>query len=156
MVEMYFLHQFRKRMIDLEMDFNIVIPGKLYTNNQSGVLSNTQTIDGDKIKTVRSKFPNKLSSFFNFGNVDILTEGDVGMMGAITMNFVTAPSEVAKDIESLLGEGSDTSVRRGLKTLANATAIKNTSQNTRANTQQRTETPRHSLDTREKIRDILR
>ena len=143
-------------MIDLEMDFNIVTPGKLYINNQSGVLSNTQTIDGDKIKTVRSRFPNKLSGFFNFGNVDILTEGDVEMMGTITMNFVTAPSEVAKDIESLLGEGSDTSVRRGLKTLANATAIKNTSQNTRANTQQRTETPRHSLDTREKIRDILR
>ena len=89
-------------MIDLEMDFNIVTSGKLYINNQTGVLSNTQMIEGDKIKTVRSSFPNKIASFFNFGNIDILTEGDMGMMGAITMFYVTSPGEVAKDIERLL------------------------------------------------------
>lgn len=44
--------------------------------NQSGVLSNTQTLESDKIKTIKSTFPSPIAGLFNYGNIDILTEGD--------------------------------------------------------------------------------
>jgi hypothetical protein len=34
-VEIYFLRYFRKRMMDLEMDYNVVVPGKIFFVNQS-------------------------------------------------------------------------------------------------------------------------
>lgn len=73
-LEVVFLKMYRKRMMDLEMDYNIVVPGKIYFVNQSGVLSTIQTIESDKIKTVKSSFPSKIASFFDYGTVDILTE----------------------------------------------------------------------------------
>lgn len=93
---------FRAKMINLEMDFNIVVPGRLFTINQTGILSNTQTLDGDKVKTVRATFPNKIASFFNYGNIDILTEGDEGTLGAITLYYVTSPKDIASDMENML------------------------------------------------------
>ena len=73
-IEIYFLRYFRKRMMDLEMDYNVVVPGKMYFVNQSGILSTIQTIESDKIKTVQSSFPSKIASFFNYGTINILTE----------------------------------------------------------------------------------
>lgn len=64
--EIHFLRQFRKRMMDMEMDFNIIVHGKIFFVNQSGLLSDIQTIESDKIKTIKSNFPNKIASFFNF------------------------------------------------------------------------------------------
>ena len=72
--EIVFLRMFRKKMIDLEMDFNIIVPGKIFFVNQTGVLSSVQSIESGKIKTVRSYFPSKIASFFNYGTIDILTE----------------------------------------------------------------------------------
>ncbi len=102
--EMYYLNKYRKHMIDLEMDFNVVVQGKMFFINQSGVLSNTQTLESDKIKTIKSTFPNALASFFNFGNIDILTEGDQGSLGAMQMFYVTSPAKVVNSIQTLLGE----------------------------------------------------
>ncbi len=86
------------------MDFNVVVQGKMFFINQSGVLSNTQTLESDKIKTIKSTFPNALASFFNFGNIDILTEGDQGSLGAMQMFYVTSPAKVVNSIQTLLGE----------------------------------------------------
>ncbi len=102
-MEIVFLKMFRKRMIDLEMDYNIIVPGKVFFVNQSGVLSSIQTIESDKIKTVRSSFPSKLASFFDYGTVDILTEWDSqAMLGTMSMYYVTDPDEVVASIQSLL------------------------------------------------------
>lgn len=72
--EIVFLRMFRKKMIDLEMDFNMIVPGKIYFVNQTGVLSSVQSIESAKIKTVRSIFPSKIASLFNYGTIDVLTE----------------------------------------------------------------------------------
>lgn len=102
-VEIILLKMYRKRMMDLEMDYNIIVPGKVYFANQSGILSSIQTIESDKIKTVRSSFPSKIASFFNYGTVDILTEGDTqAMMGTMSMYYVTNPDDVVANIQSLL------------------------------------------------------
>jgi hypothetical protein len=45
-------------MVDLEMDFNVVIPGKIFFINQSGIYMKTQSMNASKIKTIDCKIPN--------------------------------------------------------------------------------------------------
>jgi len=152
--EIIFLKMFRKRMMDLEMDYNVVVPWKIYFVNQSGVLSSIQTIESDKIKTVRSAFPSKIASFFNYGTVDILTEWDTqAMMGTMSMYYVTDPDWVVANIQSLLDEdkGKSGETRREAN-------IKNqdTSKTTSLVKENMESSRRHTVDTRERIRDVLR
>jgi hypothetical protein len=143
--EIVFLRIFRKKMIDLEMDFNMVVPGKIFFVNQTGVLSSVQSIESGKIKTVRSLFPNKIASFFNYGTIDILTEGDTtDMLGTMTMYYVTDPDGVVASIQTILKEARD---MEGTTIVESQTII---NENTRINSDE------HAFDTREKIRDVLR
>lgn len=106
-LEIHYIRRYRKRMMDLEMDFNVVVQGKIFFVNQKWVLSDTQTLESDKIKTIKSTFPNKLSSFLNVGNIEILTEWDTsysGYIGTITMYFVKNPVQVVNSMQVLLGE----------------------------------------------------
>jgi hypothetical protein len=43
-------------MINLEMDFKIVIPHQIIFYNQRGVLGSTQTMNANKIKTMNTKY----------------------------------------------------------------------------------------------------
>lgn len=144
-IEIVFLKMYRKRMMDLEMDYNVVVPGKIYFVNQSGVLSSIQTIESSKIKTVRSSFPNKISSFFNYGNVDVLTEGDnSSMMGTMSMYYVTDPDGVVANIQSLLDEEKEEMMKpTKAPTLPTHEELQNIG------------TKEHSYDTRSKVRDVL-
>lgn len=97
------LGRYRKKMIDLEMDYNIVIPGKIMFVNQSGMLSSVSTIESDKVKTVSAKYSGWIGSFFNYGTIEIMTEGDVSSTtGTLPMYYVTAPNETARLIQSML------------------------------------------------------
>jgi hypothetical protein len=44
-LQWFLLGRYRKKMIDLEMDYNIVIPGKIMFVNQSGMLSSVNTLE---------------------------------------------------------------------------------------------------------------
>ncbi len=44
-LQWFLLGRYRKKMIDLEMDYNIVIPGKIMFVNQSGMLSSVNTVE---------------------------------------------------------------------------------------------------------------
>ena len=102
-IEIILLKIYRNGMIDLEMDYNVIIPGKIYFVNQSGVLSSVQTIESEKIKTIRSLFPSRLASFFDYGTVDILLEGDTqSLLGTMSMYYVSDPDTVVAKIQSLL------------------------------------------------------
>lgn len=149
--EFILLGRYRKKMIDLEMDYNIIIPGKIFFINQTGVLSDTQTLDSDKIKTVRAKFPGKIASFFNYGNIDILTEGDSAMIGVMKMNFVTDPNAVVSNIQKLLVMREDNLIKK-----RNAIATKQQNGDNIHPELKQNQSSRHTLDTREKIRDVLR
>lgn len=156
LVEIYYLQQYRKRMMDLEMDFNIVVQGKIFFVNQTGVLSNTQTIESDKIKTIRSNFPNKLASFFNFGTIDILTEGDTGSLGALSMYFVTNPVKVVSSIQMLLGEvrSIPPNMRDEIQSNEVIIPVKNIAKKITNETED-TRIKLHTMDTRGKVRDII-
>ncbi len=144
-MEIFYLKMYRKRMMDLEMDYNIIVPGKVFFVNQSGVLSSIQNIESNKIKTVRSSFPNKIASFFNYGTIDVLTEGDTEMMmGTMSMYYVTDPDKVVASIQTVLREVKDF---RGTTIVESQTII---------NERDTITSDEHALDTREKIRDVLR
>lgn len=96
-----FLKMYRKRMIDLEMDYTIVSPGKVTFINQSGMLSQSQSVDGDKVKTVTSKYPSWIASFFHYGTIEVLTEGDA-LQGTTIIYFVPSPGETARFMEALI------------------------------------------------------
>lgn len=147
--EMMFLKMYRKKMIDLEMDYNIVVPGKIFFVNQTGVLSAVQTIESDKIKTVRSSFPSKIASFFNYGTVDVLTEGDnQAMMGTMSMYYVTDPDGVVANIQSLLDEKRGESTGKKIPLKQEILTEKIESKTTIG-------VKEHSYDTRSKVRDVL-
>lgn len=144
-IELVFLKMYRKRMMDLEMDYNVVVPGKIYFVNQTGVLSSIQTIESSKIKTVRSSFPSKISSFFNYGDVDVLTEGDNStIMGTMSMYYVTDPDGVVTSIQSLLDEEKE-EMRQPVAPMISPSQEE--LQNIGAK--------EHSYDTRSKVRDVL-
>lgn len=150
-IEIYFLSYFRKRMMDLEMDYNIVVPGKIFFVNQSGVLSAVQTIESDKIKTVSSSFPSKVASFFNYGTISILTEWDSqAMLGTMSMYYVTNPDGVVGNIQSLLDTGKAERINSAKP------RINITLEDVPTKAQATKHAPQHTIDTREKIRDVLR
>lgn len=126
--------------MDLEMDYNIFVPGKIFFVNQSGILSTIQTIDGDKVKTVQSIFPSKIASFFNYGTVHVLTEWDTAMIGTMNMYYVTNPDKAVAYIQELISIEEEEEVKW----------------NTKIKPSWLKEIDRHSIDTREKIRDVLR
>ncbi len=160
-IEFVLLGRYRKKMIDLEMDYNIVIPWKIFFINQTGVLSDTQTLDSDKIKTVRAQFPGKIASFFNYGNIDILTEGDTAMMGVMKMNFITDPNNVVSKIQKLLVMREENLLKKQWKAVSSQLSQQKKprvkgEKFSRVSHSQRNGSSRHALDTREKIRDVLR
>jgi hypothetical protein len=147
-IEMVFLKMYRKRMMDLEMDYNIVVPGKIFFVNQSGVLSSVQSLESDKIKTVRSAFPSKIASFFNYGNVEILTEWDnQAMMGTMSMYYVTDPDGIVTDIQSLLKEWK--SENNNSTTIIESQTVVTSDDGDISSRE-------YTVDTRSKVRDVLR
>ncbi len=151
-VEIGLLRQYRKRMMDLEMDYNVFIPWKIFFINQSSLLSTIQTIEWEKIKTVQSIFPSKIASFFNYGTINVLTEGDSAMIGTMSMYYVTNPDKAVSLIQSLVDEVKNTPIE--------TTVVSNLVQENELENKKPQEvklwSQRHSLDTREKIRDVLR
>lgn len=57
LIQLGLMSKFVRLMINLEMDFNVVVQGRIFFINQSGMYSDTQTLSGDKIKTIRSTYP---------------------------------------------------------------------------------------------------
>lgn len=107
-IQWILLWKYRKKMMDLEMDYNIVIPGKIMFVNQSGMLSSSQAVEGEKVKTVTAKYPSFISSFFQYGTIEIMTEwGDLNQ-GVTSMYFVPQPTETARLIQTLLAKDSNT------------------------------------------------
>ena len=162
--EIHFIRRYRKRIMDLEMDFNLIVQGKIFFVNQSGLLSDTQTIESDKIKTIKSTFPSKLASFFNYGNIEILAEGDNNHVGSMLMTFVKAPVNTVNSIQALLGEVRSIAPKLRAKAETNDVVRIIGKDNSPITSQPTEETKNtheealkmHAIDTREKIRDILR
>ncbi len=141
-IEIGLLRKYRKRMMDLEMDYNVFVPGKIFFINQSWLLSVVQSIEWDKIKTVQSIFPSKIASFFNYGTVHVLTEWDTAMIGTMSMFYVTNPDKAVANIQQLIDNKITESEPQWTTKVNHNKEIKH---NTKV----------HTVNTREKIRDVL-
>lgn len=102
-LQIHISSRFKKRMLDLEMDFAIVIPQKIIFYNQSNLKRSVQTINAEKIKTITSSHARLLWSVFNFWDITVLTEWDEADMWEMTMSYISSPSETVYEINELLG-----------------------------------------------------
>ena len=100
--QLMLLKRFEHLVIDLEMDFNIAVKGKIFFVNQTGMYSNINTLEGEKIKNIRSSYPNFLASFFHYGTLEVLTEGDETLMGHNIMQYVGEPERTVESMNSVI------------------------------------------------------
>lgn len=92
-----------KKYFDYKMDFCVITPQEIASYNQSGILRrNSRTIDADKIKTVSVDCSGFVKSFFNFGDIKFLSEGDAADGGDITLHFVFDPNETKNKVRNLI------------------------------------------------------
>lgn len=89
-------------MINTEMDFKIIVPGKILSFNQRGMFGDTQSMNSDKIKTMNTKYPWFLASFLNFWNVIVLSEWDLHNNGEMVIDYVWDPVKSVKEMEKVL------------------------------------------------------
>ncbi|MBW7954794.1 hypothetical protein H3C61_03195 [Candidatus Gracilibacteria bacterium] len=102
-VQLGLFYSYLLNMINLEMDFNIVIGEKIYFFNQRGVLGDSQNMNANKIKTMNTKYAGLIGSFFNYGEIIILSEGDNGdKTGEMRMAYIGDPTGSVKNIQKVL------------------------------------------------------
>lgn len=89
-------------MINQEMDFKVVIPGKILFYNQRGVFGDSQSMNAEKIKTINANHAGLFGSFINYGDVVVLTEGDQSGKGQMSMDYVGNPVAIVKEIQKVL------------------------------------------------------
>jgi hypothetical protein len=70
-IQLTVIHRIIRHLIDLEMDFGLVTVGKVLFINQHGLYAEINTVEADKIKSIRSSYPNPLASLMHFGTVKI-------------------------------------------------------------------------------------
>ena len=101
-LQLFVLGKFVSNMTNLEMDFTVAVPGQLYFVNQKGMYVEIQTLESDKIKTIKSSYPNFISSFFGYGNLEIMTEGDMSGLGTVIIEYVENPEATVQNVNTLL------------------------------------------------------
>lgn len=89
-------------MINQEMDFKIIQPWQIIFYNQRWVLWDSQNMNANKIKTMNTKYPGILGSFFNYWDILILTEWDQKDYGEMKMDYVWSPVKTVKEIQKVL------------------------------------------------------
>jgi len=100
--QLFLIGRFIKLIIDLEMDFNIAVKWRMIFVDQNGMFSDINTIDADKIKNIRSMYPNFIASFFHFGTIEVLTEGDQELLWHNKIEFVDRPERTVENINAII------------------------------------------------------
>ena len=101
--QIWLFYSYLTNMINLEMDFKIIIPWQILFYNQNWILWwNTQSMNADKIKTMNTKFAWILWSFFNYWNIIVLTEWDQWWNWEMVMDYTWNPTKTVKEIQKVL------------------------------------------------------
>lgn len=107
-VQLFLFYSYLKKMINLEMDFKIVVPGQIFFFNQNWLLWSSQTMNANKIKTMNTKYSGFLGSFFNYWDIVILTEWDQWWKWEMTMDYTWNPTRTVKEIKKVLDRDLET------------------------------------------------
>lgn len=130
-VQLWLFIGYLKNMVNLEMDFNIVVPEKIYFYNQAFLLGSSQSMNAEKIKTMNTVYPWYIASFFNYWNIIIFTEWDNETNNwQMAMSYIWHPNKAIKEIQTVLDnnlEQIEKDVNVLLKKLENEIWIPNAS-----------------------------
>lgn len=107
-IQLWLFYSYLLNMINQEMDFKIVKPGQIIFYNQRGVLWDSQSMNAHKIKTMNTKYPGILGSFFNYWDILILTEWDQKDNGEMKMDYIGNPTRTVKEIQKVLNNDLET------------------------------------------------
>ncbi len=90
------------RYFNYTLDYTIITPTYISSYDQQGIFNRKIiTIEPSKIKTINFSSHGIINSLFNFGNIDILLEGDENGKWEIIMNFIYDPEWVKRKIQEL-------------------------------------------------------
>lgn len=106
-IQLMLFYSYLAALINQEMDFKIVVPGQIIFYNQKWMLWDSQSMNASKIKTLNTKYPWLFGSFFNYGDVLILTEWDQKDNGEMKMDFIWNPTQTVKEIQKVLNNDLD-------------------------------------------------
>lgn len=129
-IQLGLFYSYLQNMMNLEMDFNVIIPGKILFYNQNGLLGTSQSMNAEKIKTMNTKYSGLFWSFFNYWDIIILTEWDKENNGEMKMDYIWNPIKTVKELQKVIGNDIKTmenDVNLLLKKLENEIGITNIS-----------------------------
>ena len=93
----------RRLSMNLELDFWLAVPGKVYIIDQTGLLSSKQSIVAVNIKTVEWVYKNILWSILWYWDVKFFLEGNIpDQKWVITLDYISNPRKTVDLINKTL------------------------------------------------------
>lgn len=101
-VQLLLFYSFLNKMINLEMDYKLVIPWKIFFYNQRWIFWDSQTMNSNKIKTINTKYSWILNSLFNYWDIIVLSEWDKENNWEMQMDYVGYPQKTVEEMNKVL------------------------------------------------------
>lgn len=102
LIQIYFNRLYNIQMINLDMDYILATKDQVYFLEQKAMYTDSRSLERDKIKTIRSTYPNFIASFFGFGDIAVLLEGGDDLThGIVQMQTIQAPEETVAHMYEL-------------------------------------------------------
>ena len=97
------MYHYRRRMINFDMTYTIVVPWEMYFVSQKWFISEIKTIESDIIRTIDWKYPNKFFfSVLDLWTIEIVTIWWMEQIWTIDMTFINKPELTAMNIKDIL------------------------------------------------------
>lgn len=94
---------YRRKMIDLQMDYIFVVPGKVYFIDQKGISERTEAMRlYTNLRLVVSSYPNWLGSLMNYGSIEIVAKNDFNTLNSFNMHYIDRPAETVVQINRFI------------------------------------------------------
>lgn len=99
----FMIMKHRRLSMNLELDFWLAVPGKVYIIDQTGLLSSKQSIVAVNIKTVEGVYQNMLGSILWYGDVKFFLEWNIpDQKWVITLDYISNPRKTVDFINKIL------------------------------------------------------
>ncbi len=93
----------RRLSMNLELDFWLVVPWKVYVIDQTWLLSSKQSIVAQNIKTIEWAYRSIFSSLFSYGDIKIFLEWNIPQeKGIVTLDYAKDPRNTVDLINKVL------------------------------------------------------
>ena len=93
-------------MVELEMTYNLIIPGRIYFINQKSIYTGTETLEPQKVKLMKSSYPNIIASLLNYGDIEVYPDGMLIELGKMNLQYIDDPINTSDKLNKLLQEES--------------------------------------------------